>query len=550
MPPFNKSQLLFIYEQSKDLNNIEAATLLGIHRDTVRKAKRLYLNGELDDITPEPIDGTYIAGPTESPDQPKLIAQQIESQFKYSELLACIGDGEKSVFQIAKELKIKTADALALCEQAEADTVLSQPIDGVFRVRRVLDVTPEHDGNNLSISFRVTGQIPSADDLLAMANLQREDWELVRYQPNTWQMGAKMDDGSIKVTTLVQAKAEFRRKVLLPIEIQPVAPVEVHVSAPAIIQRRNVTNLKRAIILPDMQVGFTRTDQLTGVLTSMHDRQSLDVATQIVADTKPDIVVCQGDNLDLAGYSEKYPKTPEFYLTTQPAIVELAWIYGQIRQAVGPQAEIHWIEGNHESRLNRLLKINYAEAYQVRPAYELDQFPLISVERLIGTERLGIQYYGPYPYGEYWLNSRFVCIHGERVNGKSGMTTANVVQDVQHGMSQGHIHRREFAAKTFWTGSDYRVDEAWSFGTLAKVDRGAVPGFKSQQNWQQGVGDIWFETSGEEGYNVSPVSIFKGAAIYNGKKYVARSEAEIVQQIEADTRYNVRYGYLSQALAA
>lgn len=547
--PFNKSQLLFIYEKSKDLNNSDAAANLGIHRDTVRKAKRMYINGELDDITPEPIGEESIA-PAILMDQPRTVAKQIASQLKHADLIVSIGDGEKNVFQLAKELKIKPADALALCEQAEADEVLSQPTEGVFRVRRVLDVTPEHDGNNLSISFRVTGQIPSAADLLAMANLQQEDWELIRYQPNTWQMGAKMDDGTIKVTTLVQAKAEFRRKVLLPVELQPVAPVEVHVSVPAIIQRRSATSLKRAIIVPDIQCGFKREDQLTGVLTSLHDRQAMDVALQIVQDIRPDVVVYQGDNMDLSTSSLRFPRLPEFYLTTQPAVVELAWYYGQIRQAAGWDAEIYAIAGNHDERMINQIKLNYAEAYQVRPADEIDRFPLVSMERLLGFEKLRMEYRGPYPYGLVWLNGQVCISHGETASGKSGATTSNLVQDADHTKCVGHIHRAEMATKTFWKGDAFRVSQAWSFGTLAKIDRGIVPGFKSQQNWQHGLGLIEYETGEDGSFNITPILIHKGVAIYNGTRYTARPEAEIVQQIEADTRYNVRYGYLNQALAA
>src|SRR5205085_3130489 len=99
------------------------------------------------------------------------------------------------------------------------------------------------------------------------------------------------------------------------------------------------SHLKRAVILPDIQAGFRR-DWLTGKMVSMHDRQCLDLALQIIEDIQPHHVVYNGDNLDLAEQSLKFAKSPDFIRTTQAAAVELAWHYAKVRQSVGDETKI------------------------------------------------------------------------------------------------------------------------------------------------------------------------------------------------------------------
>jgi hypothetical protein len=264
----------------------------------------------------------------------------------------------------------------------------------------------------------------------------------------------------------------------------------------------------------------------------------LDIAIQITAHVQPDLVAFLGDDLDLPEWSSKFLVSPEFYFTTQAAVVELSWHYGQTK-AVAPKAERKKIAGNHDERLMIALKTHLRAAYDLRPADDLDGHGLLSIERLLGLDSLGITYHGPYPQGEIWVNDNLRLHHGEVVRGQSGKTTAAVANDLRHSECFGHIHRVEMASKTGWTKEGPKVYSAWSFGTLASIMPGVVPGFKSHQNWQQGLGIVEYE-EGNGFFNITPINIYNGVAIFDGRRFEARREEEIVAHIERDTKYNVR----------
>jgi hypothetical protein len=294
--------------------------------------------------------------------------------------------------------------------------------------------------------------------------------------------------------------------------------------------KKQTSNIKTAMVWPDIQAGFSK-DFRTGALTPTHDRQALDVALQITEHVNPERVVFLGDNFDLPDWSKKFVRTPEFYWSTQPAAVELAWVYGKVRFAQ-PRSDIDYILGNHELRLATLLMTDAVAAYDLRAAFELDKAPLLSISRLLGLEELRINVHGPYPSGEVWLNDNIRLHHGEIVRARSGGTVRAVVDDLRASEGMGHIHRMELAMKTVWTRFGPKTYLAFSPGTLCDIRPGVVPAAKHRNNWQQGIAKIDYE-EGDGYFHVTLIPINDGRAIFDRQIFTARPEKEIVEEAES-----------------
>lgn len=395
---------------------------------------------------------------------------------------------------------------------------------------------------NTAVAEWQSEDVKTLEELLAVCKVDLTVWKVDKFVCNKWAVGTKNDDGSVTKTPLFQIKAWLVRAVIEPVEFAPVAPIEIYLpaqkAAPAIIRKRG-SKIRRAVIWPDAQVGFKR-DLVTGRLTPLHDRRAIDVALQLTRHIQPNRVVWLGDMTDFPDWSTKYLVSPECVQTTQPTLVELAWMCAQLR-LISQSMQIDWIEGNHEARLETALKTNSRQAYGLRPADDLYGPPMLSLPRLLNLASLRINYLGPYPSGEVWLNPAFSLQHGHLVRGKSGKTTAAMVEEYEGSGGCGHLHRVEMATKTVWAGNQPRFRQQWSFGSLCSIRPGVVPGMSPKPNWQNAIGEVQYEEGGEA-YTVTPVLIRDGVAIYDCQRFEAREEDAILRQILSDTGYDVKGG--------
>lgn len=319
-----------------------------------------------------------------------------------------------------------------------------------------------------------------------------------------------------------------------------VQPIIFSVSARSLNRPVRLTSpgdIKTAVVLPDIQCGFKR-DHRTAALEAFHDRQCMEVAWAITKKVRPDRIILLGDNLDLPEFSDKFVKSPEFYFTTQAAVAELAWWLTRLRSD-NPHAQIDYIEGNHDRRFLLSIINHNVASYDLRPADEMTGPALMSVERLLGLAGLGINYHGPYPTGEVWVNNNLKCHHGHIVRVKSGQTMKVVVEDLRHSEIQGHIHRVEMASKTVWARSGAKVYVGFSPGTLANIRPGRVPAASFRNNWQNGLAVVEYE-EGNGFFNTYPLHIYQDQCVYGGTKWVARSEDKIAQEIQLSLGDQVR----------
>lgn len=383
----------------------------------------------------------------------------------------------------------------------------------------------EEEGNKSKVRSK-SHKIKTLDDLLEVAEVDLDVWKVSRYKVNKWAVGAKHPDtGEIVTEPLFQVKATLKRKVVEKQEFPAIQPVVINSNIKEL-ETDTDKELKSAVVIPDSQNGYMK-DMETGELTPFHNRKCWDLAIKLIKEVKPETVVLLGDMLDMAEWTLKYQRKPQMFFTTQAALIELNWWLAKIRKIV-PEAEIIYLEGNHEDRLSRALMENMKAAYMLKKADEVESDPMLSVPNMLGLDDLNIEYRGDYPNNEYWLNENAVCHHGDSVSSVPGKTAGNAVKDARATMIFGHSHRLEMASKTIYAIKGDVTYRAISLGTFAKIG-GKTPGKKEKQNWQNAVGVVKYK-EGNDIFEIYPLFIQHNHLIWNDKVFEGESRLDEMKQ--------------------
>lgn len=300
-----------------------------------------------------------------------------------------------------------------------------------------------------------------------------------------------------------------------------------------------VDGYKKAVILPDPQIGYLRYQD--GSLDHFHDNDAISIALQIIKDVQPDLVLCLGDFLDLPMFGS-YEQSPEFAQTAQMAIDYGFRFLAQIRSIV-PNAKIVVIEGNHDRRMEKSLKRNAMAAFGLRRAGELQKWPVLSVPYLCNFDKLFVEYVEGYPAGAYWINEHLKCIHGYLID-SAGSTAKKVSLNERVSTVFGHIHRQEIHLKTVDVYDGGRMNGAYSPGCLCRID-GAVPSakgstdlsgrpIKKYEDWQQGLAVVHYEPGdGDFNYQQILINTLSGYKThYNNKIYTP--DKKYVEALESN----------------
>lgn len=365
----------------------------------------------------------------------------------------------------------------------------------------------------------VRGQIRSVDELLNAAKVDLSIWEPFEPTVRKWDVALKLKDGDQDIVQVVPSfyvATKLKRKIPLAFE-----PVVQPISLPVGVKKYKIgsaksSGIRRALIVNDPQVGFRRRLH-TSELTPFHDRRVLDLALQISENEQIDHISFGGDCLDLSEWSDKFKPEPEFFWTTQPALIEWAWWLHEFRKAQ-PKAEIKELEGNHDERMPRLIVAGMRQAYRLKPVDELTLPPSLSVPRLLALHELGVEYVDGYPDNGYFLNKNVYITHGDIVRGAPGGTANAFTQRQAFTTVFGHVHRREHVARRLTTSGGDLVYSAFCPGCACHID-GRVPGSTSKSQWQQGIAVIEYNENEE---NIIPIGISDGRMMYNGKQWQAR----------------------------
>ena len=386
----------------------------------------------------------------------------------------------------------------------------------------------QQSNDNVATVYYRGPQIQTPQDLLDYIGWDPAEWECTDRKVKTYQQASKREDthldyqdgsatgvvdkGGVIIATMFSVYVKLVRRC--PVAIEPaIAPIVAMATyrSPAASSK---AGLLRHLVLPDPHFGF-RKRLRDAKLEPMHDRLALDVALQIAKAARVDGLTWLGDDQDMAEWSGQFTKSPEFYWTTQPALLESHWHKAQFRKAL-PKARHLVLGGNHdEKRLADALADHLPAAYGLQSAgdYRLDGEQLLSLPHLLGLESLGIEYVGGYPDAVVWLNERVALEHGDN----SKLTAGDFVTVC------GHYHRREWISQTRWTAKGPVVGESFCPGMLGRID--GLPGRTERNNWQQGIALIDYDPTGTA-YSITSIGIENGRAVWNGRLFEGRDRVE------------------------
>lgn len=363
--------------------------------------------------------------------------------------------------------------------------------------------------------------------LLERSGIDLEDVSRVE-RVNLWQGFLKDPDGKAEKVDLagISLVPRWADGPEWPV-IQPGPPVRL---PPTKTLKRTASGWEVAVVLPDIQAGYFRGPG--GALEPTHDEAALAVALAVVKAAKPSLVVLVGDNADLPEFG-KYRLSVAFQQTTQATIDRLTLFLAELRQAA-PAARIVWLAGNHEERLPNYLLDNAKAAFGLRrgtlPEERPSTWPLLSIPELLRMNEFGVEYIPGYPASHVWVTPRLKIVHGEIVRSQSSTASAYLNRE-KTSVIFGHVHRREYAARTRDDHDGPREVMAASPGCLARVD-GAVPSTKGGtdldgrpvyrgEDWQQGIAVVPYRK--DTGVFVyEQVAILQGWAMWRGKEFVSK----------------------------
>jgi hypothetical protein len=231
--------------------------------------------------------------------------------------------------------------------------------------------------------------------------------------------------------------------------------------------------------------------------------------------------------LDLPEFG-KYRLSPAFTQTTQATIDRATTLCAEVRRAA-PDARIVWLAGNHEERLPNYVLDNARAAFGIRSGNTPESWPVLSVPFLCRMDEYTVEYVPGYPASHHWITPRLKVIHGELVRNQASTATAYLGRE-KTSVIFGHVHRREYAARTRDDHDGPREVMAASPGCLARTD-GAVPSTKGgldldgrpvyrSEDWQQGLAVVDFDPV-DGHFSYENVAIHDGWALWRGKHYRA-----------------------------
>jgi len=407
-----------------------------------------------------------------------------DGQRQEARRVACAIAREHGISPHAKTHRRLASDELRrVVEQAPEPIEVEEP-----------QITDEPDGSRV---VELSGQIRSLEDLLDAAGVDPSAWYVGNVRVNAWGSGAHQN---------YQAKATLTPRLdqyIRPAQIENVPP------PPPSRAEHPVT-----LLIPDSQNGYRRTGRYGHTLEPMHDRRAWDCCVQLAEELRPDRIVLLGDMVDNAEGSKRWPIGRELLNTLQPTIDELAWWIAQLRVAC-PEAEIVYIEGNHEDRIDRAIVQYVRELQDIRPAG--DDEALITWRRLLRLDDLGVRYVGPYGERIRVYPDAYVE-HGTKHATGGGATGDRYLAKATASVYVGHCHSRFLTVRTLHDGDERRKIECGSPGTIARID-GAVPAVSRRVDWQQGA-MILTHRRGQTTGELCPID--NGALRWRGQEIVWR----------------------------
>lgn len=242
--------------------------------------------------------------------------------------------------------------------------------------------------------------------------------------------------------------------------------------------------LKKAIVLSDIHVPY-------------HDQAALSVALAYTKEYCPDIIILNGDIIDFYGASS-YRQDPIRIDTLQDELTEGKALLKKIR-AEHPNAEIFYIEGNHETRLKRFL---------LDKAPALACLSCLSFDELVGLKEFDIKFID---YGQSIQLGDLEVTHGEIVRKGAGMSAKAHADKSGASILIGHTHRVGVICRTNKWGTHVAIEN----GHLGRNDFEYV----NNPDWQHGFTQVEYFDDGR--FFTRSHIINNGSLVVDGVTYEA-----------------------------
>lgn len=218
----------------------------------------------------------------------------------------------------------------------------------------------------------------------------------------------------------------------------------------------------------------------------------------------PDVVVLGGDMLECGGWLAKHQPIGFIALldyTYQEDIGAANWFLNEVQKAA-PKAEVHYMEGQHEDRIERWI-VDQVTA-NARDAEFL--YSLVSPYTLLRLKERNISYYRrSMVYGEGlprgWV--KLGNMHFTHELGTSQNAAASAVSKTAGNVTYFHTHREDSATRIFPAIGACRAFNPGCMCTMQPVWRNSDP-----TNWSQGYG-IDFITKSSQFMHTN-IPIWKG----------------------------------------
>lgn len=408
---------------------------------------------------------------------------------------------KKDLFPVCRVCGEEVGSQSEFCESCK--TNYENP--GVGRANGKLNVVLPHD---------YSGKATKKEDLERVArmlierNYTPDEWVISHLTVNEWDAMRKNDLG---VRKLEQTKATLVPKVVF--EDTPYGQfAQKMADAIGLVQRE-----PRKVLKP--VGGKPRLTVLIGDDQSPHtNMEAHEAVCEALSDLKPDRIVYMGDGIDLDTLSRYDLEHPEWESTVSGGFKHFYEIMGERLDAAG-NPESHFLEGNHEHRLQKWLLQKTKPLFGVKAAHLPDSAPsVLSIEYLGGLGALGMNYIksdlGAYPFPGIEIAPEYYAYHGWVARQKGGMSAHATVDSMNSSVIVGHTHRLAISSVTRWVGEEPITYTAAETGTMANL-RGL--GYAKNPDWQSGFLTV---TDWPDGHHLTEPATFKdGTLLWRDRRW-------------------------------
>lgn len=227
------------------------------------------------------------------------------------------------------------------------------------------------------------------------------------------------------------------------------------------------------------------------------DKRAWELLLKVAREFAPHIIVVLGDWVDnLSVNDHGFDEPPKYTLLGELAAAQAALV--ELAQWAGPQVTRKvFIEGNHETRLNRYIMAN-------APALH----GLVDVQRALHLDELGWEFI---PYKKTF---RYGKMHITHDTGKSGKNAHRQSAQAYMGSALiGHTHRMAYDVTGTFEGTPYL---AAMFGWLGDAEAAKYMHEAGAAEWVHGCGFGYRETATDI-VHVTPVPFVLGKCMVEGQ---------------------------------